>query len=285
MRFTTLRNLMLSMLVLGGAGAVIGAGSGTFAQFNAVTTSTGNTFSSAAITFSNTTAGGTCTSTAGAAATGACTQMATLGSMVPGDSKTMLTTLTNGGNAGVSVGLAVADAASTHDNIVTSGIGAAKNTPPGTYGLGLVIFECRDGSHNDVACSSANVAELYTVYGACGASGSPSANAVVTQAGAFSASRVNTTNLTDNGINVGTGSNGVCYGGNTAAGISSATPSIVAATGAPTAGNTNPLATNKTDNLAIVVYLPYTADNTTQNKTTPNLTFTWPATQRAGASS
>src|SRR5581483_8094502 len=97
--------------------------------------------------FSNTTAGGTCTSTAGATATGNCTQMGTLASMVPGDSKTVTTVLTNGGNVGVKVDLAVADTAGSPTTLTTTGIGAAKTSSTGTYGLGLVIFECRDASH------------------------------------------------------------------------------------------------------------------------------------------
>ena len=281
MKLNTLRNVMLSMLVLGVAGSVVGMGSGTFAVFNATTTSTGNTFSTASITFSNTTAGGTCTSTAGAAATGTCTATLNRATMVAGDSKLGATTLTNGGNAGVTVSLGITDSGS--DTISTTGIGAAKSTAV-SDALGLLIFECLDGSGNDVSCSG-SVASLYTVYGSCGSSGSPATFASVTQAGAFTASNVTTNNgLSDNGIKVGTGTNGFCYGGNTAAGIKGLSVPIVATSGSPTVAGANSLATTKTDNLAIIVYLPTTADNSAQNQTSTSYTLTYTATQLAGSS-
>jgi hypothetical protein len=283
LKLNTLRNVMLSMLVLGVAGSVVGMGSGTFAVFNAQTTSTGNTFSTASITFSNTVSGGgTCTSTAGAPATGTCTATLTRSTMVAGDSKLGTTTLTNGGNAGVTVQVVITDSGS--DTISTTGIGAAKSTAV-SDALGLLIFECLDGTGADIACSSASVASLYTVYGSCGASGSPATFATVTQAGAFSSSFVTTNNgLSDNGIKVGTGTNGYCYGGNTGAGIKGLSVPIVASSSSPTVAGANSLATSKTDNLAIIVYLPTTADNSAQAKTATSYTLTYTATQLAGTS-
>src|SRR5947209_2973484 len=52
MKFKTLRNLMASMLVVGVAASVVGVGSGTFALFNASTTTTA-TFQSGNISISN----------------------------------------------------------------------------------------------------------------------------------------------------------------------------------------------------------------------------------------
>ena len=281
MKLNTLRNVMLSMLVLGVAGSVVGMGSGTFAVFNATTTSTGNTFSTASITFSNTTAGGTCTSTAGGATVPAnCTSTVTRSTMVAGDSKLGTTTLTNGGNAGVTVSMAITDSGA--DSISTTGIGAAKSAAV-SDALGLLIFECLGAGGVDVSCSGA-VTSLYTVYGSCGSSGSPAAFASVTQSGAFSASNITTSGVTDNGIKIGTSTDGVCYGGNTAAGISGLTVPIVASSSNPTVAGANSLATTKTDNLAIIVYLPTTADNSAQNKTATNYTLTYTATQLSGSS-
>lgn len=289
MRLNTLRNVMLSMLVLGVAGSVIGMGSGTFALFNAQTTSTNNTFSTASITFSNTDSGGTCTSTAGATATGSCTGATSYttkaSNMVAGDSKTAFTVLTNGGNASETVNLGITDAGS--DAITATGIGT-KGATTAADALGLLIFECRDSSHNDVSCSG-SVAELYTVYGSCGTTGASNAAtfATVTQAGAFTSAAVTTSNgLSDNGIKVGTASDGYCYAGNSGTtALKGLSVPIVASSSNPTAGNTNPLAATKTDDLAIIVYLPVTADNSAQNLTATSLTLTWTASQIAGTSS
>jgi hypothetical protein len=280
MKMTTVRNLMLSMLVLGAAGSA--AGLGTFAQFNASTTSTGNTFSSAAVTFSSTNTGGTCTSTNGATATGTCSTTTTLGTMVPGDSKLGTTILTNGGNVSVKVDLGIVDTANSSAGtaLTTNSIGAKANTTAGTYGLGILVFECRLHSTSaDAPCTGGSSAlDLYTVYGDCGGT-----NTVISSIGnQLLASLINTTGVTDNGIKV---SGTTCYGGNTGAGIHNLSIPIVALSGAPTAGNTSPLATTKTDSLGILVYLPYPANNTLQNITSTNITYTWTATQIAGASS
>jgi hypothetical protein len=288
---------MLSMLVVGVAGSIVGVGSGTLSLFTAVTTSTGNTFTSAQISLSSTNNGGTCTSTAGATATGTCTAMpASFTALVPGSMRTFFSTLTNvnSTNGGAfTVNLVITDTAGTHDNVVTYGIGTAGSTTTGTQGYGLLIFECRTAAHADTSCSGGSVGELYTVYGSCGSSGSPSTFATVTQSGAFSSSNVASNGLNDNGVKIGTGTNGYCYGGNTGgsgsgiAGSAGTGPTIpiIASSGSPVVGNgSNSLAVAATDNLAMVLYLPYTADNTVQNKTNPNLTFTWTATQVPGTS-
>jgi len=288
MKFKTVRNLMLSMLVIGVAGSIVGVGSGTFSLFNAVTTSESNTFTSASVTFSNTTNGGTCTSTAGAAATtaAACTASTSytgqLATMVPGDSKTMTTTLTNGGNVSVTVTLGVAENSGSN-SLTSNGIGTAGSTTAGTDGLGLLVFECRTSGHADVACGSGTVAELYVIYGSCGNSGSTSGNATVTQAGAFTSANVTSTGLNDNGVKVGTSTNGYCYAGDTTTALAGASIPIVG-TATPTVGNVAPMAAAATDNLAMIMYLPTIANNNLQNISSSSLNLTWTASQIAGTS-
>src|SRR5579862_5883397 len=115
MRSKTLRNLMLSMLVLGVTGSVVGVG--TFATFNATVTSTGNTFSTGNFSFAMTETGGTCTDVAGATVTGTCAGVLTnlnagpISNMVPGDSWLSYSTLTNNAasTGAVTVTLALSD--------------------------------------------------------------------------------------------------------------------------------------------------------------------------------
>jgi predicted ribosomally synthesized peptide with SipW-like signal peptide len=274
MRFSTLRNLMLSMLVLGVAGSV--AGVGTFATFNATTTSTGNTFSSANVTFRdilNGNGANVCTSTSGGTAAGAgcTTALGTAATMVPGDTKYGTVVLTNQGNVSVSAGLTVTDSAS---NVLTSTAIGTAGTSPVSAGLGLFILECTTSGGTDEDCTATDATGKFKViYGSC-----TGAVTTLTPNGGLpvTSSTYNTTGLLDNGLNVKTGasSNTECWGGNTATALNALTSiSLV-----------NPLATSANLSLAMVIYFPpSTSTASYQNLSANSLTYNWIATQLPGA--
>ena len=264
MRFTTLRNLLLSMIVLGIAGSVVGVG--TFASFNATVTSAGNTFSTASITFSDTPNGGSaCTSTAGGT-TSCTTAVGSLAGMVPGDSKFGTVVLNNGGTVAVSLAMSVADA--SPNALTTTSIGSASSSPT-SAGLGMVLLECTNSGGTDEGCLSTDGSgKVKVLYGSCTGSVTTISTALPITTSTFS-----TTSLTDNGIKV----NGTeCWGGNTGAGISTAVSNLSLSSSLATSGNVS---------LAVLIYLPSSVSSSTlQNLSGNSLTYTWVATQLAGSS-
>lgn len=285
MRFAAIRNLLLSLVVLGAAGAIIGAGTGTFALFNAVTTSTGNTFSSANITFADVmnfngaNAGTTCTSTSGATAsgTGCTTALGSLATMVPGDSKVGTVRFTNSGNVTVSVAMAVSDAVS---NVLTSTAIGTAATSPSSAGLGLLIFQCTTSGGVDQNCKATDTTgKLLPVYYSTCNSGSAISLASPGAGLPVSTSTFNTTSLTDNGIKVVGSSTVTCYGGNTTtafASLNGTSNSITLASTLAPSGNLS---------LAVLVYFPpSTSSASFQNLSGNSVTYTWTATQIAGTS-
>jgi predicted ribosomally synthesized peptide with SipW-like signal peptide len=260
---------MLSMLVLGVAGSVVGVG--TFATFNASTTSTGNTFSSANITFADVLNGGgsgnTCTSTSGAAASGSGCSVAlgTLSTMVPGDSKfgTVVLTNSNTSNVAVSVALSVTDSA--NNALTNTGIGTAGATAT-SAGLGLLVFECQNSASVDENCTTTDPSgKVKVLYGSC--SGSP---ATISTALPIATTTFSITSLTDNGIKVGSTE---CYGGNTTTGLAAASNLSLSSS----------LAVNTNLSLFQLVYFPpSTSSSTLQNLSGNSLTYTWTASSLAG---
>jgi len=282
---------MLTMLVLGAAGSVVGVG--TFATFNASVTSTGNTFSTGTISFSSTSAGSTtCTSTNGATASGSgcSTALGTLASMVPGDSKFLTTTLTNSNSSTVpvTVNMAVTDASSGGTTALDNkGINAAATSSAGPMGLGLAIFECQDTNGADIACSSSSMQKLKVLYGSC-------AGGVTTVsrsgAAAFATTDVSSASVTDNGLKL-LGTSTECYGGDTGSGSNSGVANQNGTTSISIVGSATPLtslAANSAYNLLMLAYLPVPSDDTVINiagtNASPNLTFTWTASSLAGTS-
>ncbi|HLG70855.1 MAG TPA: SipW-dependent-type signal peptide-containing protein [Chloroflexota bacterium] len=268
-RLQTVRNLMLSMLVLGIASSVVGVG--TFATFNASTTSTNNTFSSATISFQDVLnaggAGNTCSSTAGAAATGSgCTvALGSLSTMVPGDSKFGRVVLTNNSNVAVSVALSVTDSAS--NALTTTSIGTA-GTSPTSAGLGLIVLQCQTSGGADESCGATDASgKVKILYGSC--TGNP---ATISVALPLATTSFSTASLTDNGIKVNTTE---CYGGNTGSGLASISNASLSSS----------LAVSGTLSLAHLIYLPPSVSSASmQNLSGNSLTYTWTASSLAGTS-
>jgi len=261
---TTVRNLMLTMLVMGVAGSIVGIG--TFAQFNAVTSNPSNTFATGNIVFSNQPNGGaTCTGTSGTnsgVATG-CATLVTIGSnMVAGDSKlgTLALGNTSSSARAITLGLQVTGTGGVLENAVANA---------STSGLGLLLFQCQTSTGVPTACSTNNVllTQVYPTTGTC---------APGTVAGGLTTSKISTTAVSNTAsvqVNSVT-----CTGGSVLTG-STVTVSGTDLVSAGTYG----LATGTTDNLAAIVYLPSPAGNS-QASTSDTLSFTWTATQINGTS-
>lgn len=272
MRFKTLRNLMASMLVLGVAGSVIGVGSGTFAQFNAVTTNTGNTFASSDIKFVNTNGAGTaCTgqsSVTNGVASG-CGVIATLGSLIPGDSKLGLFTLVNNSSTEPALSIKLAVAAELNHSSLLDTNTPTSGTSGSTGGLALLVFRCTAaGGTTAQACTGVANTNLVPVIGTCTGTPSITATTGLTKAAIGGASTSAAT------VTVGDAFT-VCTGG----------PIITSSTsigGLDTVnGVANVLGVGHTDNLGALVYLPGTSGNA-MAALSDIVDFTWTATQIPG---
>jgi predicted ribosomally synthesized peptide with SipW-like signal peptide len=263
---TTIRNLMMTMLVLGIAGSVIGVG--TFAQFNAVTNNPSNTFAAGQIVFSNTVGSTTCTGQSGTSsgvASGCATLVTIPSSMVPGDSKLGLFSLSNVSTSARAVTLAMQVSATA-----SSALDANSIANTATSGLGLLVFQCTNGG-SPVVCTN-NPVTLTQVY----PSTSTCSPGSIATAGGLTTSKISTLAVSNTqSIQV----NGVtCTGGN----VTQASAQTIAGTDTVATGQTG-LATGTTDNLATIVYLPSVAGNSMSNLTS-TLNFTWTATQVNGTS-
>ena len=284
MKGKTLRNLMLTMLVLGVAGSVVGIG--TYATFNATVTSTGNTFATGTFTFSMTEYGGTCTDASGASSSGTCAAYLTginapFTGWVPGSSWLTYTTLNNASTSPSAVTATVAFSDSASNALTNNGVDSNSTTTQEAAGLGLVMFECQTNAGADVACNNASLQKLDVIYGNCGGG----AGTVLTRglAGAIATTDVTQPSSTDNGIKVfGT----ECYGGDNATpvtnnGLNKLGSAVnIIGTGLPA----TTLAKNTSYNVLMLFYLPNTASNSLAGLTGNSLTATFTANSVAGAS-
>jgi hypothetical protein len=272
MKFTTLRNLMASMLVVGVAGSVIAVGNGTFALFNATTNNTSNTFTTDDLKLSQ----NGCVNLASANSPQACGTLITLSNMIPGDSRLSRFYVENTSNAAKFTLKLAVDA--------TAGTSTIDSTAPSAGGLGLFIFRCLNGSSAPTACTGSvtSVLPLYATN-----PGGGSCNAAITLTGgpaAFGTSFITVTqSQSDDSLTIGGGST-KCQPGNESTAIGSLNSASALTINGPDTGNVYaPVGAGGTrDQLALIVSLPVPAGNTLANKTATNLTMAFTATQVVG---
>ncbi|HLG70854.1 MAG TPA: hypothetical protein VK009_10560 [Chloroflexota bacterium] len=288
MKFTTLRNLMASMLVVGVAGSVIAVGNGTFALFNATTQNTSNTFTTDDLTLND----NGCTNKASTNAAATCTSLLTLANMIPGDAKVGKFYIKNASSkAAFSLTLTVTDAASGTQTVSTVAPNRASGSGGG--GLGLFLFSCRNSSSAPVDCTTGSPTKIVSIYATSG-SNTCTAGTSITLAGSTFDSTAVTVSPTDESISI----NGVnCKPGNDATAIASL--SNVAINGPDTVtsnGTTNNnvfdfFGTSTSgnygiDQYGIIINLPGDAGNAfaggSSNSNSANLTLAWKATQVVG---
>ncbi|GEM_PF-2141140 len=268
-RLDSLRNLMISLLLLGTAGTVIALS--TFAQFNAVTTNGGNTFSTGLIEFTNVPNGGTvCTADSNGTSPATCNALISLSNMIAGDSAVGTLTVTNTTNSNGPVQLALSISSSSSNSI-------AANAPSGSSaGLGLLLFRCIGaGNFDQPSPCNTNAGQLYPLYGTC--TGTPTMGS-----SGFGSSQVASADTADANIVVG----GVaCTPGNSATALNSVSSvSITGFDAIPQPGSTGTpalgIAQGHSDDYAAVMYLPGQAGNnqSSAGTNTTTLTFAWTAT-------
>jgi hypothetical protein len=271
MKFTTLRNLMASMLVVGVAGSVIAVGNGTFALFNATTTNPNNVFSTNDLIFKNTPSGGSvCTAqaTVNSGATPTCSTLVTLSNMVPGDSKLGSLTLQNAStvtspNDGVSLSTSSVTASSTSLLDSTSFANSA------TTGLGLLVFMCETSGSADRPCTGngTGTTTLVPVYGSCTAN--PVTGGVDVATTDISGASSTADTLTIGGA--------TCTGANVLTSSMNVTGFDTVNSGSGAIANGNSV------HVAVVVYLPGIAGDTVAGKSS-TLSFNWTANTVIGRS-
>ncbi len=271
MKFATLRNLMASMLVVGVAGSVIAAGSGTFALFNATTTNPNNVFSTNDLIFKNTPNGGSlCTAqaTVSSGATPTCSTLVTLSNMVPGDSKLGSLTLQNGSTVtSPNDGVTLSTSSVTTTSSSTLDSTAFANSA--TTGLGLLVFMCETSGSADRPCTGngSGTTTLVPVYGTC------SANPVT------SGVDVATTDISG----ASSSGNTLTIGGATCTGASVVTSAMNVAGFDTINSVTGAIANGNSVHVAVVVYLPGIAGDTVAGKSS-TLSFNWTAQTVIGRS-
>ncbi|HEU0166568.1 MAG TPA: hypothetical protein VFS62_02245, partial [Chloroflexota bacterium] len=213
MKFTTARNIMASMLVLGAAGSVLAVSNGTFSLFNATTQSSSNTFTTDDLQLdvascNEATASG---QTAGQTA-GGCDALMALPHMIPGDSKTFSYNLkNNSANAKFSLQLAVSAPSGATSTLLNT---TAPNDSSSGGGLGLLVLRCENSGGTPVSCAS-GVSQVKPLYASC-----PSSNAAIAvSGGVFDKTQVSVASTaTDDSISIG---GTTCHAGNDGAAISS----------------------------------------------------------------
>ncbi len=266
------KKLMMTMLVVGVAGAVVGTG--TFASFNAIVDNSGNTFSTGQITFSTTDhVSAACLAGPAAGSTTTCATSFFFNpgtTLAAGDARLGTLTLTNGGSIPVGIQLSVTASSGSNALTTNSGIGA-EGANTGSPSLGFLIFECETSGGGDNDCNSTGNAKLLPLYGTCGSSSGVISITSATINSAWAASKIIPAGSTSNAVKVDT--NPSCAGGNTTTG----TPTLVPITSS--------LAASGVMHLAVLAYLPESATNGLQNLTSTTLDFTWTATQLTGAAS